>query len=241
MAVRLTNKDKEKLRRINNNVRRKNKQMENYGIDIYVSTLPQSKITSRKQLNDYYDRARKYTRGYAYKYKKNTYNVVASNREIAQAKRLAQDITRARNKRFKEIAPKEFKTYGKSTKSSVYQRRLMTKDGEDKYAMFDPVDFDFSKIQTRRQFEHRMDYYLRQLEPDYIPKKNEQLKENIIKAMRKHWGKYANKSIEYVKSLSPEEVVEQFLTEDIFDFKYIYRDDDKVRQAEIFEATYNLT
>ena len=241
MAVRLTNKDKEKLRRINNNVRRKNKQMENYGIDIYVSTLPQSKITSRKQLNDYYDRARKYTRGYAYKYKKNTYNVVASNIEIAQAKRLAQDITRARNKRFKEIAPKEFKTYGKSTKSSVYQRRLMTKDGEDKYAMFDPVDFDFSKIQTRRQFEHRMDYYLKQLEPDYIPKKNEQLKENIIKAMRKHWGKYANKSIKYVKSLSPEEVVEQFLTEDIFDFKYIYRDDDKVRQAEIFEATYNLT
>ena len=241
MAVRLTNKDKEKLRRINNNVRRKNKQMENYGIDIYVSTLPQSKITSRKQLNDYYDRARKYTRGYAYKYKKNTYNVVASNIEIAQAKRLAQDITRARNKRFKEIAPKEFKTYGKSTKSSVYQRRLMTKDGEDKYAMFDAVDFDFSKIQTRRQFEHRINYYLRQLEPDYIPKKNEQLKENIIEAMRKHWGKYANKSIEYVKSLSPEEVVEQFLTEDIFDFKYIYRDDDKARQAEIFEATYNLT
>ena len=241
MAVRLTNKDKEKLRRINNNVRRKNKQMENYGIDIYVSTLPQSKITSRKQLNDYYDRARKYTRGYAYKYKKNTYNVVASNIEIAQAKRLAQDITRARNKRFKEVAPKEFKSYGKSTKSSVYQRRLMTKDGEDKYAMFDPVDFDFSKIQTRRQFEHRMNYYLRQLEPDYIPKKNEQLKENIIEAMRKHWGKYANKSIEYVKSLSPEEVVEQFLTEDIFDFKYIYRDDDKARQAEIFEATYNLT
>lgn len=241
MAVRLTNKDKEKLRRINNNVRRKNKQMENYGIDIYVSTLPQSKITSRKQLNDYYDRARKYTRGYAYKYKKNTYNVVASNIEIAQAKRLAQDITRARNKRFKEVAPKEFKSYGKSTKSSVYQRRLMTKDGEDKYAMFDPVDFDFSKIQTRRQFEHRMDYYLKQLEPDYIPKKNEQLKDNIIKAMRKHWGKYANKSIEYVKSLSPEEVVEQFLTEDIFDFKYIYRDDDKARQAEIFEATYNLT
>ena len=241
MAVRLTNKDKEKLRRINNNVRRKNKQMENYGIDIYVSTLPQSKITSRKQLNDYYDRARKYTRGYAYKYKKNTYNVVASNIEIAQAKRLAQDITRARNKRFKEIAPKEFKTYGKSTKSSVYQRRLMTKDGEDKYAMFDQVDFDFSKIQTRRQYEHRVNYYLKQLEPDYIPKKNEQLKDNIIKAMRKHWGKYANKSIEYVKSLSPEEVVEQFLTEDIFDFKYIYRDDDKARQAEIFEATYNLT
>lgn len=240
MAVRLTNKDKEKLRRINSSVRRKNKQMENYGIDIYVSTLPQSKITSRKQLNDYYDRARKYTRGYAYKYKKNTNNVVASNIEIAQAKRLAQAITRARNKRFKEIAPKEFKTYGKSTKSSVYQRRLMTKDGEDKYAMFDSVKFDFSKIQTRRQFEHRMNYYLKQLEPDYIPKKNEQLKENIIKAMRKHWGKYANKSIEYVKSLSPEEVVEQFLTEDIFDFKYIYRDDDKARQAEIFEATYNI-
>lgn len=241
MALRLSKKDKEKIKRVNNSIRRKNKQMDSYGIDIYMPVIPATKFTSRKQLNDYLDTSRRYTRGYGFKYKKNTYNVVASNIEIAQAKRLAQAITRDRNKRFKEIAPKEFKTYGKSTKSSVYQRRLMTKDGEDKYAMFDPVKFDFSKIQTRSQFEHRMNYYLRQLEPDYISTKNEQLKDNLIKAMRKHWGKYANKSIDYIKSLSPEEVVEQFLTEDIFDFKYIYRDDDKARQAEIFEATYNIT
>ena len=240
MALRLTQRDKDKIRKVNQSITRKNKQLDRLGVDIYKPVIKASDFKTRKQLNNYLDEARTYTRSYAYKYKQNVYGVTVSNRELAQAKRLAQDIARERQKRFKEVAPKEFKTYGKSTKSSVYQRRLMTKDGEDKYAMFDPVDFDFSKIQTRRQFEHRVDYYLKQLEPDYIPKKNEQLKDNIIKAMRKHWGKYANKSIEYVKSLSPEEVVEQFLTEDIFDFKYIYRDDDKARQAEIFEATYNL-
>ena len=95
MAVRLTNKDKEKLRRINNNVRRKNKQMDNLGIgDIYhIETLPISQVTSRKQLNDYYDNARRYTRGYGFKFKKNAYGVVASYRELAQAKRLAEEVT----------------------------------------------------------------------------------------------------------------------------------------------------
>lgn len=242
MAVRLTNKDKEKLRRINNNVRRKNKQMDNLGIgDIYhIETLPISQVKSRKQLNDYYDNARRYTRGYGFKFKQNIYGVTVTRRELAQAKRLAQDITRERQKRFKEVAPKEFKSYGKPTGSSVYQRRFMTARGDDKYDIFDPVSLNFGTLQSRGQFERRVANYMKQLEPDYIGKKNELLKDNIIKAMRKHWGNYADKSIEYVKSLSPDEVVEQFLTEDIFDFKYIYRDDDKARQAEIFEATYNL-
>lgn len=240
MALRLTQKDKDKIRKVNQNITRKNKQLDNLGVNVYKPIIKASDFKSRKQLNEYLNEAKVYTRGYAFKYKANKNNVVASNRELAQIKRLAQDITRERAKRFKEVAPKDFKSYGKSTKSNVYQRRLMTKKGEDKYAMFDPVEFNFSNIQTRNQFEKRLEYYSKQLEPDYIPKKNEQLKENIIKAMRKHWGKYADKSIEYVKSLSPDEVVEQFLTEDIFDFKYIYRDDDKARQAEIFEATYNI-
>ena len=237
MAVRLTNKDKEKLRRINNNVRRKNKQMENYGVDIYVSTLPIDKVTSRKQLNDYYDRARKYTKGYAYKYKQNNYGTVVSNIELAKAKRLAEQVTRERQKRLMKIAPQEFKTRGKPTGSSIMQRKLM---GDSRYDIYDPVKFRFGSLRNREQFENRVESLANQLNPEYITRKNEQLKENLIKAISTNWGKDGKKATEYIKSLSPDEVLKEFMSEDIFEFSYIYDENDVKRQIEIFEATYNL-
>lgn len=237
MAVRLTNKDKEKLRRINNNVRRKNKQMENYGVDIYVSTLPIDKVTSRKQLNDYYDRARKYTKGYAYKYKQNNYGTVVSNIELAKAKRLAEEVTRERQKRLMKIAPQEFKTRGKPTGSSIMQRKLM---GDSRYDIYDPVKFRFGSLRNREQFENRVESLANQLNPEYITRKNEQLKENLIKAISTNWGKDGKKATDYIKSLSPDEVLKEFMSEDIFEFSYIYDENDVKRQIEIFEATYNL-
>lgn len=237
MAVRLTNKDKEKLRRINNNVRRKNKQMENYGVDIYVSTLPIDKVTSRKQLNDYYDRARKYTKGYAYKYKQNKYGTVASNIELAKAKRLAEQVTRERQKRLMKIAPQDFKTRGTPTGSSIMQRKLM---GDSRYDIYDPVKFRFGSLRNREQFENRVESLANQLNPEYITRKNEQLKENLIKAISTNWGKDGKKATDYIKSLSPDEVLEEFMSEDIFEFSYIYDENDVKRQIEIFEATYNL-
>ena len=237
MAVRLTNKDKEKLRRINNNVRRKNKQMENYGVDIYVSTLPIDKVTSRKQLNDYYDRARKYTKGYAYKYKQNKYGTVASNIELAKAKRLAEQVTRERQKRLMKIAPRDFKTRGKPTGSSIMQRKLM---GDSRYDIYDPVKFRFGSLRNREQFENRVESLANQLNPEYITRKNEQLKENLIKAISTNWGKDGKKATDYIKSLSPDEVLKEFMSEDIFEFSYIYDENDVKRQIEIFEATYNL-
>lgn len=237
MAVRLTKKDKERLKRVNASVSRKNKQMDNYNVDIYMSTLPIDKVTSRKQLNDYFDRARTYTRGYAFKYRKNKYDVVASNIEIARAKRLAEEVSKERAKRFKKIAPQEFKSRGKGIGSSIMQRKLM---GDDRYSMYDPVTFNFSSLRNRQQFENRVERFKNQLEPDYIDFKNEQLKRNILKAMTENWGSAGKKAIEYVKGLSPEKVVSEFMSEDVFNFSYIYDRLQVARQVEIFEATYNL-
>lgn len=237
MAVRLTKKDKERLNKVNASVRRKNKQLENYNVDIYVPTLPISKVTSRKQLNDYYERARIYTRSYAYKYRKNQYDVVASNIEIAKAKRLAEAVSKDRAKRFMKVAPKDFKSYGKSTGSSIMQRKLM---GDDRYAMYDPVKFNFSSLRTREQFENRVDRLMQQLQPDYIDERNRKLKDNILKAMQNNWGKYGKKAQEYIKSLSPNEVLDKFMSEDVFDFSYIYDENSIARQVEQFEATFNI-
>lgn len=237
MALRLTKNDKEKIKRVNNSVRRKNKQMDNYNIDIYMPVISATKFTSRKQLNEYLDQARKYTRGYAYKYKKNQYGTVVSNIELARAKRLAQDVTRERAKRFKEIAPKEFKSRGKGIGSSIMQRKLM---GDDRFAMYDPVTFNFSSLRSRSQFENRVESLMNQLKPDYISSKNKQLKNNIIRAMQENWGRSGKKAIDFIKAMSPENVVKEFMSEDVFNFSYIYDKTQVDRQVEIFEATYNL-
>lgn len=237
MALRLTKNDKEKIKRVNNSVRRKNKQMDNYDIDIYMPIISATKFTSRKQLNEYLDQARKYTRGYAYKYKKNQYGTVVSNIELARAKRLAQDVTRERAKRFKEIAPKEFKSRGKGIGSSIMQRKLM---GDDRFAMYDPVTFNFSSLRSRSQFENRVESLMNQLKPDYISSKNKQLKNNIIRAMQENWGRSGKKAIDFIKAMSPENVVKEFMSEDVFNFSYIYDKTQVDRQVEIFEATYNL-
>ena len=237
MAVRLTQKDKERLRKVNASVNRKNKQMDNYNVDLYMPTLPISKVTSRKQLNDYFDRARTYTRGYAYKYRKNDNNVVASNIEIARAKRLAEEVSKNRQKRFMKVAPKDFKSYGKSTGSSIMQRKLM---GDDRYSMYDPVKFNFSSLRNRNQFENRIERLQQQLSPDYIDERNRKLKDNILKAMKSNWGVKGKKAREYIESLSPNEVLDKFMSEDVFDFGYIYDDNSIARQVEQFEATFNI-
>lgn len=237
MAVRLTNKDKERLKRVNASVRRKNKQMDNYGIDIYKPILNIKDVKSRKQLNDYLDEARVYTRGYAYKYKQNTYGTVVSNIELARAKRLAEQVSRERAKRFMEIAPKEFKSRGKGIGSSIMQRKLM---GDDRYSMYDPVRVNFGSLRNRTQFENRLESLVKQLDPEYITEKNKQLKDNIIRAMEENWGSDGKKAIDYVKKMSPNDVVKEFMTEDVFSFSYIYDKLQAKRQVEIFNATYNL-
>lgn len=237
MALRLTKKDKEKIKRVNNNVRRKNKQMDNYNIDIYMPVISATKFTTRKQLNEYLDQARRYTRGYAYKYKKNQYGTVVSNIELARAKRLAQDVTRERAKRFKQIAPQEFKSRGKGIGSSVMQRKLM---GDDRFSMYDPVKLNFSSLRSRKQFENRVESFKNQLEPDYIDSRNEQLKNNIIRAMQENWGDDGKKAIDFVKNMTNDDLIKEFMTEDVFDFSYIYDRTQSKRRVEIFEATYNL-
>ena len=237
MAVRLSKKDKDNFARVNASVRRKNKQLDNYGIDIYKPILRASDVKSRKQLNEYLYEARVYTRGYAFKYRKNVYGTVVSNIELAQAKRLAQEVSKNRLKRFMEIAPKEFKSRGKGIGSSIMQRKLM---GDDRFSMYDPVKVNFNSLRSRTQFENRVESLRKQLEPEYLSSKNKQLKDNIIKAMEDNWGKEGKKAINYIKSMTPDDVVKEFMSEDVFSFSYIYDRTQAQRQIEIFEATYNI-
>lgn len=237
MAIRISKKDRDKINRINQSIRRKNKQMDNFGIGIYKPVIRANEFKTRKQLNEYLSEARTYLRGYGFKYKKNDYGVVATWGEIAKAKRLAKDVSKSRNKRLMKVATKDFTSYGKKTGSSVMQRKLM---GDDRYDMYKPIEFNFSSLRTRDQLENRISNLNKQLSPGYIDRKNKILKENIIKAMKRSWGGGSRTTRKWIKSLTPDQVLEYFVSEDVFDFDYIYRDDEVARRIEEFMATFNL-
>ena len=106
--------------------------------------------------------------------------------------------------------------------------------------MYDPVKFNFNSLRNRNQFENRVESLTNQLDSGYIEAKNKQLKNNIIKAMQDNWGKDGEKSINFIKNMTPDQVLREFMSEDVFDFSYIYDRLQAKRQIEIFEATYNL-
>ena len=58
--------------------------------------------------------------------------------------------------------------------------------------------------------------------------------------MKDNWGKDGEKAIDFVKNMSDEDLVKEFMTEDVFNFSYIYDKTQTKRQIEIFEATYKL-
>ena len=45
---------------------------------------------------------------------------------------------------------------------------------------------------------------------------------NILKAMQENWGADGKKSIEFIQNMAPNDVVKEFMSEDVFDFRYIY-------------------
>ena len=239
MALRLTVNDKKKLQRINANVRAKNNRLKNkYNVDYSLPVLNIKNVKNRKQLNDYYDQARRYLRGYGNKFRKNMFGVVASNYEIQKARRTAERVSQERERRFRKIDTEMFRSRGKKTDSSLRQRQLM---GDDRYDIFDPVSFNFNAMKTRKQFINKVNKLNEQLDPSYYDKKNEQLKNNILNAMVNAWGvEKSKKARDFVNSLDEEEVLSLYLKEDVFDFSYVYDPNDVDRLVDIFEATFNL-
>ncbi len=61
MAVRLSRKDLERIRKTNKFIRNKKRRIKNnYDIDVAIFPINIGEIKSRKQLNDFYDSARRF-------------------------------------------------------------------------------------------------------------------------------------------------------------------------------------
>lgn len=239
MALRLTQKDKDKLKRINSNVRAKNNRLRNYGVNDILPTLNIKDVKSRKQLNNYYDLARQYTRGYGNRYIKvdsykndNPYALRLS--DVTQARRLAREISKERARRFDKYKDLIFKTRGRPTSSTVLQRQLM---GDDRYDMFRPIKVNLKSFRSEKDFQNRLNTLVKMSSKDYINEMNSRLRENIKIAIDNNWGKDGENAKRLIDNMSDEEFLNEYITEDIFAFEYIYDPNQRERKIEQFEAT----
>ena len=100
MAIRITKKDKDLIRRINQNVRAKERRLRNeYGITSDFNVKNVNKFKTRAELNNYISEARGFTRGYANRYRKNKYGFVARVVDIHKAQYETERANKERKRR----------------------------------------------------------------------------------------------------------------------------------------------
>lgn len=241
MALRLTKRDKEKLQKINNSVRaKKNRLKNNYNIDSTIKPLKISDVTSRTQLNNYYEEAREFVRGYGNKYRKNKYGFVARRVDINRAKYQVERANKERARRLQALKDEEFKTRGKSTGFTALDRFLM---GDSRYSSYEPIKFDFNTIRNQKHFEKRLANIIYSSTPEYFNRKNETLKDNILNAIKNNWGNLGKDAYSFISNLTADEVAHYYETEDVFNFEIFGSPQglgDVNKNIEYFNQTFGL-
>lgn len=215
MAVRLSRKDLERIRKTNNFIRNKKKRiLDNYNIDVKIFPIDIKNIKSRKQLNDFYDSARRFRNSNRYRYRKNKYGFVISNYDYNQMKYLVDRVNTKRRRAWNKVKHEEFKV-NSNVPIDLATRRWME---PNRYGAYNLMTFNFQGFRDLKQWNNRREHLKLLTRDSYYRNKNEQLKENILNAIATHWGIEGYDAYQLIDSMSADDVVHEFETNDIFSF-----------------------
>lgn len=181
--MRVTKKDREEFKRLNRNVKAKERRVEkNYGVDLRGEVNTPSSVEdfqSRKEYNSWKDQAKSFTNraNLNYQFAQNENGVVATKKElhdINQMTKQAQNITDKRNEARANLprVNEEGKVQGKV-------EDIMTRQAtKQRFARVS--DFDFNSIETRAQLELRKRTVEKRSSEDFYTNAEETLKENFV-------------------------------------------------------------
>lgn len=177
---------------------------------------------TRKEFNRWKEEVRNFTNraNTKYQFQKNEFGVVASKREINEAKRATKQAQNLAKRLQKETAKKPLIVNGKKEGTLGQRMQQMGKPNVD--GIFVPKDFDFDKIRTREQFELKSDSMNKRAQPDYLDKRQVAMKENYIKMISENYNSDGDKLIEEIQKINPSDFFELFLMHEElqFDFEY---------------------
>lgn len=235
--MKITQQDRELLKKTNNNIQRKNKVLKNYKIDKSMKVKSIDDFETRKEFNNYITNAHTFTHSPSNIYRKNRYGVVGSQQTLNEIKNELQKVNKQRKEKWNELKNLDFKSRGEKTGTTLKQRQLM---GDDRFNVYQPLKFDFKNIKSRKELEEKLESFKYKQTDEYYDKRRQILKENLIKAIDENWGANGKQAKEYIKGLSNEEVEKQFISEDVFHFDYIYNEKKLKSQINRFNRTFGL-
>ena len=199
----------------------------NYGIDLSdeIQIPKQSDFKTRKEYNQWKEQIRDFTNrnNTKYQFQKNEYGVVASKREINEAKRATKQAQRIADKMSKKMAKKPFHSGGKV--QGTVEQRMLQMGKPNVGGIYRPPNFDFNKIRSRKQFTEKLENMKERSNPNFIDARSQRLKENYYRTLEEHFNSDADNLIDEIKQIPADDFFELYLMYDEFQFDYIYTEE----------------
>lgn len=232
------NKDIVKLKKLNTSTKRKQRRIKNlYGIEHDIDIKNISSFKSRKEFNKYISELEKFTDRKNFRYVKNKYDVVLSRDEMKEIKQKIKTINKRKNKEYNKIKNKLFKSRGIDTLEKVKDRRLM---GDVRYDEFKEKKFNFENIRNKQELKGFLEQINKQVKPNYYSKRQKQYKENYIIALNNVFGELAKNLIKKVRSMSIDEFMNLYYTEDIANVDFMYEFTDLLIKLSELEILFGI-
>lgn len=231
-------KDLVKLKKLNQSTRRKKRRLEKiYGVKHNIDIQDISSFQSRKEFNKYINELEKFTDRKNFTYVKNKYGVVISRDDMNEIKTHIKKINKQKRKDYRKIKNKTFKTRGQNTLEKVNDRKLM---GDTRFDEFTEKTFNFDRFRDQKEIEMYKKSVNKQAKSDYVIELRKKYKSNYIIALQNVFGKMGKKLISKVKSMSLEDFLEIYYTEDIGIIDYLYEFTDVLQKLRELEIVFNV-
>lgn len=230
VPIRITRNDKREYQRLVKNTKAKvRRTLKNYGVDLSdeINIPDINEFKTRSEFNRWKREQRSFTNraNLHYQFRKNKYGVVASKSEILKAE--------LRTKQAQENAKKFIKEHKENLPRTEKAREVYLKQ-PDYGGVTVPKDFDFGSIRSRRDLEKRLENILKRASPKYYDEKMTQMKMNYMKALDENFNSWANKLIDLIGEMSPDDFFNMYLqNRSKMEFSYIYTLDDSKAQEEV--------
>lgn len=228
-SIRFTKNDKTEYDKLVRNSKAKIKRtFKNYGIDLSNEiTIPKvSDFKTRKEFNEFKSQIKNFTNrnNTNYQFVKNKYGVVASKKEINEARRTANIARRVAKKVEKQVANKPFMQGGKE--SGTVKQRMLQMGKPNVAGIYIPPKFDFDKIHSRRQFTEKVENLTERSDPQFLNKRAEKMKENYIKSLNENFNSDSNDVIQMVLQVPASDFFELYIMNDEMEFAYHYTEEE---------------
>lgn len=245
--IRITNRDKEEIRKLNQSVNSKKRRLSGKGMEVVdINTRGITTFTDRAELNAYKNKMKNFAKRQANRFTvRNEQGVEATFRDVLTVERKINKRNKERKKEWDRIKNKpKLDVGGKPTGMTIgeYKSQLASgrirKMGSSNYDTYDAEHFDFSQWGSKEALNKYMDKKKKALS---VREAQKQWKENYISALHEVFGDTNldySKVLDAVRKMSARDFAEQFITKGASTITFIYSFKEQAKKLKQIEGEW---